>query len=325
MSYSKKKSGKKTSTKKPYKVRNWSGYTPDLKDRGRIHIWMDAATLASWYFSGTRKRGGRIKYSDMAIELCLTIRILFHLPLRQTQGFMESIVELMGLDLAIPDYTRLSRRAKKLALKIKRFSEKAVADEDTYIIIDSTGMKVQGEGEWLHTKHGTKQRKSWRKLHLGVNQHGEIEAETLTDQHAGDPSQVSDLLDQVDTPIDIAIADGAYDTGPVYESFQAHHPEHPTQVIIPPRKTALYSEDSLFEQRNQHITYIDKRGRDTWDYASKYSRQARVENTFSRIKTIFGGKLHSRDPDCQNTEARILCNILNKMTSLGMPDSHRVA
>lgn len=324
MSYSKIKSGTKPSKKIKYRVRNWKEYNQALKNRGRILVWFDEDVATQWCYQGKRSRGGQFTYSNAAIELCLTFRVLFHLALRQTQGFMEDIMDLLEIELPVPDYTRLSRRGKTIDLKIKRYTDKTDMKEDTYLIIDSTGLKIYGAGEWLSEKHGVKPRRAWRKLHIGVNRNGEVLAEALTDHHTDDPSQIPHLLAQVEDKICKAIADGAYDSRPVYEAFQSKQPEQLIKITIPPRKTAKLSLDPLFIQRNNHIVFIEKHGRDKWDYASEYTQQSRSENTFFRYKTIIGNKLRARLIENQKAESTLACNILNKMVTIGMPDSYKV-
>jgi len=306
-----------------YRLRNWPEYNNALKTRGSILMWVDPN--CDWIFSGKRKPGGKIIYSDLAIEMYLQVCKVYHLALRQGEGFMGDIMKLLRLDLPIPDYTVISKRAKKLDIKLKRFSQEAAnsRNKTTYMIIDSTGLKIYGEGEWANVKHGTKYRRDWRKLHISVNKDGDIQAVTLTDRHTSDASQVPILQDQVCEKVDVAITDGAYDDKAIYASFLERNPS--TRIIIPPRKTAILSEDSILEQRNKHIHYVRKYGRDSWEENSGYSQQARAENTMFRYKTILGGKLSARIFESQQNEVVLGCSILNKMASFGMPKSYKVA
>lgn len=310
-----------------YRVKNWSEYNLSLKKRGSIIVWVDPQSNLEWYYTGTRQAGGKMIYSDEAIRVNLTVRSVYHQPMRQTQGMVEDIVKLIGMDVSVPDYTVVSKRAKKLDLTVERFSTKDAANERSnetvYMIIDSTGLKIYGEGEWASVKHKTKIRRSWRKLHISVDRNGEIQATTLTDHRTNDASQVRDLQAQVSDPIDRVIADGAYDTQSVYQLFLSNDPT--SRLIIPPRENAVLSDDTVLKQRNNHLTYIQKNGRRQWEESSGYTQQARVENTMFRYKTIIGGKLRSRTFDRQQNEAVLCCSILNKMTSLGMPVSFKVA
>tara|TARA_B100001964_G_C14163714_1_gene568025 strand:- start:172 stop:1152 length:981 start_codon:yes stop_codon:yes gene_type:complete len=309
-----------------YKLRNWPEYNNALKQRGSIIVWIDPECNTDWYYSGARTPGGKVVYSDLAIEVILRIRQIYHQPLRQTQGMMEDIARLLKLDVQIPDYSVVSRRAKKLNLSIQRFTGNNVesgSNETTYMIIDSTGLKIYGEGEWSSAKHNSKPRKSWRKLHISVGKKGDVQAVILTDRHTDDSSQVPVMQDQMDQPVVKAIADGAYDTRGAYESLLKDNPN--IKIVIPPRDSAVSAGDNVFDQRNKHISYIHNYGREQWEKRTEYIQQARAENTMYRYKTIIGGKLRSRHFDSQKNEAVLSCSILNKMASFGMPDSYKIA
>ena len=189
-------------------------------------------------------------------------------------------------------------------------------------MIDSTGLKVVGAGEWLHEKHGGKPRRSWRKLHLAVDlDSGEILASELTDD--GDASLVGPLLDQIASPISAVFADGAYDGEPIYRSVAAHTPD--AAVIIPPRSTAVPSDtaETAPTQRDRHIEMIEERGRLGWQRAVNYGKRSLAEVAMSRHKKVIGRGLHARTLPTQKTE--VACKVINIMTGLGMPDSCRVA
>jgi hypothetical protein len=254
----------------------------------------------------------------------LRVRQIFHIALRQSEGFITDIMTILNLDLPVPNYSVVSRRAKTLDIKLKRYSKKDKSEpkRTTYMIIDSTGLKVYGEGEWANVKHGTKIRRDWRKLHVSVNEKGGIQAVELTDRHTDDASQVDNLHKKSGEKVDVTIADGAYDTTEVYASFISDNKD--TLIIIPPRKSAVLSDKSVLFQRNKHIEYIKNNGRDEWEERSGYSKQSRSENTMFRYKTTFGDKLHARLFESQKNEAILSCSILNKMSSLGMPESYKV-
>ncbi len=312
--------------KTKYKITNWSEYNHGLKKRGRLFLYFDEDIQNQWVFKGKRKPGGKQAYSDIAIELCLTIKKLYHLPLRQTQGFLEDIVTKLALPIHIPDYTRLSRRGRTLKLNIKRPSkENQPFAEDTHIIIDSTGLKMFGESEWQWAKHKKRLIRSWMKLHIAVNKQGEIAAVALTDNHTDDPSQVSNLLDQIDNPIIKVIADGAYDRFEVYGAILEKAADRPIKIVIPPRRNAMPSLLTDLKQRDEHIEYRMTHGEQNWEFEKGYTQQSRVENTMGRFKQIHGGKLVSRHAENQKTEVIIGCNILNKMTAMGMPMSSRIS
>jgi len=318
------KTPKKTHLKRSkYRVRNWPEYNKGLKQRGRILIWVDPR--CDWLYQGVRKPGGKIIYSDLAIEMFLRVRQLFHIPLRQSEGFITDIMTMLNLDLPVPNYTVVSRRSMTLEFELKRYSkkDKSKFEGPTYMIIDSTGLKVYGEGEWANVKHGTKIRRDWRKLHVSVNEKGDIQAVELTDRQTDDASQVDNLHKKSGEKVDVAIADGAYDTTDVYSTFIAANKD--AVIIIPPRKSAVLSDDSVLFQRNKHIEFIQNNGRDEWEKRSGYTMQSRSENTMFRYKTTFGDKLHARLFESQKNEAILSCSILNKMASLGMPKSYKVA
>jgi hypothetical protein len=225
--------------KTKYRVRNWSAYDEALRKRGDVTVWFDEDAIEAWTPPRNGQRGGQRRYSNLAIATALTLRVVFHLPFRQTEGFLNSILRLMGLDLAAPDHTTLSRRNKDVDVpRLARNHEGPILP-----IVDSTGLKVLGDGEWHHRKHKTKTRRIWRKLHIGVDGDGFIVASVLTDSGAGDAVQVPALLDQVDEKIECSTGDGGYDTRGVYDAIAGHQDE-PVKVVIPPRKGAARSKTS---------------------------------------------------------------------------------
>jgi hypothetical protein len=235
---------------------------------------------------------------------------------------LGSIMDLLGLELSVPDHTTFSRRSVDLdvATALKK------ADGPVHVVIDSTGLKVFGSGEWLHEKHGGKPRRSWRKLHLAVDPDtGEILASELTTTDDGDASLVGPLLEQIDRPISAVFADGAYDGEPVYRSVAGHTPD--AAVIIPPRSTAVPSDTAETDptQRDRHIQQIKERGRLGWQRAVNYGKRSLAEVAMFRYKKLIGRGLHARSLPTQKTEATVACKVINIMTSLGMPVSRRVA
>ena len=194
------------------------------------------------------------------------------------------------------------------------------------VVIDSTGLKVFGAGEWQREKHGGKGRRTWRKLHLAVDPDtGEILASELTTTEDGDASQVGPLLDQISGPIASVTADGAYDGEPVYRIIAERDPA--AAVIIPPRSTAVPSNTAATAptQRDRHLQMIHERGRLGWQKAVNYGRRSLGEVAMMRYKTVIGRSLHARTLPTQKTEAAIGCKVINIMTHLGMPVSQRIA
>lgn len=212
--------------KMKFKVTNWPEYEAGLRQHGSLTFWMTPAALDRWRSSRRKVRGGQQRYSDLAIETMLTLGCIFSLRLHQIEGFMRSVLDLMGVSLPVADHTTLSRRARewKPAAKTQPAS---IPSGPLHVLIDSTGLKVYGTGQWLEDKHGARSRRSWRKLHLAVNANaGDIVAETLTDQNADDPSQVAPLLRQIGEEIAQFTADGAYDGRSTYHAVLAHSDLH---------------------------------------------------------------------------------------------------
>jgi transposase len=231
---------------------------------------------------------------------------------------LRSIADVLAVDIAIPDHTTLSRRGGGLRILPTRIDR----DEPLHLLVDSTGLKIYGEGEWLDQKHGVRSRRRWRKLHLGVDADThEIVASELTPDDAGDVSELPELLDQIDADAASLTADGAYDGQAAYDAVAERHPE--ASVIIPPRTRSIPSEATT-TQRDRHIEAIGKHGRIGWQSRSGYSRRSLVETAVYRYKTIIGRRLHARILRNQRTEAKIGCNALNRMTWLGMPATVRV-
>jgi IS5 family transposase len=191
--------------------------------------------MAGWNAPRRTTPGGQAWYSDLAIELVLMLRLVFHLALRQAEGFAGSALRLLGQELRVPDHTTLSRRSRGFAGR----RPKAVPHGPMHLVIDSTGLKLFGRGEWDAEKHG-RARRSWRKLHLAVDADtGEIVACVLTDSGADDAGQVPALLGQIEGEIASVTADGAYDGEPVYQAVAGHQPDPPPDVVIPPRSSAV--------------------------------------------------------------------------------------
>ena len=300
-----------------YRVQNWPEYEKSLRDRGDITFWVSSAAVETWLSTANGKRGAQEVYSNLAIETALTLRLLFKLPLRQTEGFLKSILKLMDLDLPCPDHTTLSRRNQSLDIS-NRFV--APSSGPICFIVDSSGLKVCGQGEWHAKKHGKKQNRKWKKLHIAVNEQGMVLANKLTDGHHQDPDQVSDLLKQWHHEIGTFIADGIYDRADISQAVLAHSSK--ADIIIPPRRNAVNSGQN--SQRDHHIAHIQEKGRFAWRRDSGYYQQSRVENTFGRYKRTIGTGLHAKRNDSQEVEIEIGCSILNRLRQIGHPDSYLV-
>ena len=315
--------------RKNYNKRDWKTYEQGLRDRGSLTIWFSEDAIAAWHPSSSikRKRGGQVQYSDMAIETSQTLRIIYNKGLRQTEGFMLSLVELMHLDITIPDHTTISRRSQTLIIT-KKNTIPPNAGEKMVVILDSTGLKVVGEKEWMNYKHGTKQRKVWRKLHLCMDTKGRILNSTLTFHTVSDPSQVDELLNKVNGPIDVFIGDGGYDSPAVYEALAKRQKENggnQIEVVIPPNTGFQAKKDTDPPQRLNNIRIIEDKGKVFWQRAKDYGRRAIAENTMHRYKAIIGNKLRSKNFKNQTIETQIAVQILNRMIDLGMPKSQKTA
>ena len=242
--------------KSRYRVQNWAQYEAGLRNRGDLTVWLSDAALSAWCAPASGRPGGQRTYSDLAIEAALTIRMVFHLPLRQTEGFLRSLAELLDLDLPIPGHTTLSRRLKKL--DNHRF-QRPVTAGPIHLLIDSTGLRV-------HVGHLRKppKRRVWRKLHWAVNADtGEVLAAELTNRRTADCARVPDLLNQIDHRVASLMADGAYDAGSVYEAARKKGDGHRVRVPIPPIQGAQPSSSRSPGQRerNRNIRSVRKLGR----------------------------------------------------------------
>ena len=311
--------------KQKHRVTNWAKYNESLRRRGDLTFWISEDALGLWTASRRTTRGGQPRYSDLAIELCLTLGMVFKQPLRQTQGLMRSITELLGINIAVPDFSTLSRRGCGLIFQTKQRTDSQAA---IHLTIDSTGLKIFGEGEWLEEKHKTKRkRRSWRKLHLGLDLvSGEIVCSDLTTDDIGDPTALPDLLDQIDGPVDLFLADRAYDGGPTCDVL-AERFGSKIEVKIPPPKNAALSPNAAQHPtvRDRHIVEIQAHGRMAWQKTSGYNQRSRIETLMGRWKAVIGPKLKARTFENQKTEAKIGARVLNRMTGLGRPSFERTA
>jgi IS5 family transposase len=204
-------------------VTSWAEYEAGLRRRGSLFLWIKPEARSGWVARQRKTRGGQPLYSDLAIETTLMLGMVFGLRLRQSEGLLSSGLDMMGLDLSVPDHTILSRQARTWKLSARSNDRQPVASGRIHVLVDSTGLKIYGAGQWLEEKYWTKSRHGWRKLHLAVDaDSGEILAHCLTDQEIGDASQLQPLLDQIDDEIEKFIADGAYDGTPTYDVVLRH-------------------------------------------------------------------------------------------------------
>ena len=306
-----------------YRVKNWSEYDKALVQRGSITFWMSDDFEKTWRHTGEKQRGSQFDYSDQAILVMLTIKEVFHLTNRGVEGFVRSIFRMMKINLPVPDHTTLSKRGKDLKVNLPK-----KANQKLNIVMDSTGLKIYGEGEWKVRQHGVSKRRTWRKLHIGADpEDGEIQAVILTENSISDDAAVEVLLEQIEQEIGEFAADGAYDKRKVYDCLNAHSPD--VKILIPPRKNARIWKHGNTKaerlKRDENLRSIRKQGHKEWKKNSGYHVRSLVETTMFRLKTIFGDELSARLLETQTTQALVRCAALNKMTHLGMPQSFKVA
>jgi len=301
-----------------YKTRNWPSYNTALKQRGSLSIWFDPEM--TWTPPPTGKRGRQQEFSDAAIQTCLTLKVLFGLPLRQTTGFVESLLRLVGLDWAVPDFSTLCRRQKTLNVSLSYRG----ATGPLNLLIDSTGIKSEGEGEWNARKHGCPKRRIWRKIHIGIDEEMlEVRAVEVTTSNVGDAPMLPELLNQIppDQNIGSVTADGAYDTRKCHDAIAARN----AHAVIPPRKNAKPWKPTSAGAvtRNEAVRASRYLGKALWRRWSGYHRRSRVETKMNCIK-LLGQSLMSRDFDRQVAEIQVRIAVLNRYTALGIPVTEAV-
>ena len=304
--------------KRTYRTTNWSAYNAALKARGSLTLWLDPQM--TWAGRSTGRRGRRPGFSDEAIQCCLTFKGMFGLSLRQTVGFVESLFCLAGLDWAVPDYSTLSRRQGQLTVVIpaRAFASGLV------LLVDSTGVKVSGEGEWKTRQYGATYRRRWLKVHLGVDaQTLEIRAIGVTNNSLGDASILPEFLDQLpgEERLVSVCADGAYDTRNCHEAIA----QKSAQAMIPPRNNARLWKEGTPGALTRHplvhcVRTLRAKG---WKRLSGYHRRSRIEAKMRCFK-LLGERLSARDFDRQVAEVHLRAVILNRFTHLGTPLSVRL-
>lgn len=323
----KQKTGGKKKGKKQYKVRNWKEYNQALVDRGKILFWITEEAMKKWQEEQkTGKRGKPKQFSNTAIQTALTLTQVFHLPLRATEGFLASILAKIAPDLKSPDHSTISIRGKTLPIKIR---VRPITREPLHIVADSTGVKVYGEGEWKVRQHGWSKRRTWKKLHIGVDEKtGDILLGEVTVNDTADCEMLKPLLNQLpqEQPVHQVSLDGAYDKRVCYAALKEHRVTH---ITIPPQHNAkIWRHGNTRAEmlaRDENLRRIREIGRKQWKVESNYHRRSLSETAMFRIKTIFGEKVSARTFENQRTQLLIRCWALNRMTTLGMPDSYVVA
>lgn len=283
--------------KRQYRIRNWSDYNTALVQRGSLTLWLEKDVQQHWYNEDhTGKRGRRRIFSEQAIACILRLRDVFHLPLRATEGLLRSLVLLLGLDVMIPCYSTLSRRQKGLSVDL----DAPVSAEPLHLVVDGTGLKVFGDGEWKVRQHGASKRRVWRKVHLAVDKDtGYIQAAATTASSVSDGQMLPSLLEQVEQSISQVSADGGYDSRGCYDAIS----KRGAKAVIPPRHGARIWQHGNSRQerlaRDENLRRIRKVGMSKWKRESGYHWRSLVETAMFRLKTIFGGALRGRSDETQ--------------------------
>ncbi len=310
----------KKKTKRTYRPRNWSQYNKALVQRGSLTVWVSEEVLSAWHNTArTGKRGKPADYTDTAILCMATLEEVYGLALRATEGLTRSIIKLLGVELSVPCYTTLCRRRRSLEVALPRRKK----SEPLHMVVDSTGIKVYGEGEWKVRQHGWSRRRTWRKLHLGVDEaSGEFVAAVVSTNSFKDSQILPDLLEQVEDEISQVTADGAYDSRNCYDAIR--HRE--ARACIPPQKRAkIWQHGNTKAERHirdENLREIRRKGRAAWKRESNYHRRSLAETAVFRVKMIFGERVSARSFDGQTAQLLVRCAALNRMTHLGMPASY---
>lgn len=309
--------------KKSYRVRNWGEYNKALKQRGSITFWVNEKTVSNWNAEKEKKRGRPKIYSDIAIEVCAMIRILYKLPYRQCEEFVGDLMKMMGFQLIrIPSYTQLCRRQKSLNIKLRHSVN---TTEGIHVVVDATGLKIFGEGEWKVRQHGYTKHRMWRKLHVGIDvKTKQFVMAELSDNHVGENKKLKTLLNQYEGLIDRVGGDKGYDSYDCHEQIGECGAKSAVllQNKAKERKPLCDGEKPLV--RDDIVRRMNEIGRDEWKKEVQYHKRSLVENAFFRFKTLFGGKLKSILIENQKVEAMLCCNIINRFTQLGMPISYAI-
>ena len=303
-----------------YRTTNWPEYNAALRRRGSLLVWLDRET--DWLASPSGRPGRPETFSDAAIHFCLAIKVLFGLALRQPVGLVASLLRMAGLeDWPVPDFSTLCRRQKTVSIQIP-FRR---AGGDLNLLVDSTGVKMRGDGEWQVRRHGPGRRRQWRKVHLAMDTAtGDIRGVEFTFSQRGDSPVLPDLLAQIpaDQPIGTVTADGAYDTRTCYAAIA----ERGGTAVIPIRKNGCrWKEDGpAARARNENLQTTRHFGRAFWKRLTRYQTRSRIEAQMRRLKA-FGERIASKDPDRQAAEIHTRIALMNRLEALGRAEITRVA
>jgi hypothetical protein len=314
--------------KRQYRISNWSDYNAALVARGSLTLWVDQQAVKSWLEPAPTGQPGRpFTYSDMAMQCMALLSCIYRLPLRSTQGLLHSILQLMGLNLPAPHYSTLCRRRQKMEVTLPVLPKA----QELHLVVDSTGLKLFGEGEWKVRQHGWSRHRTWLRLHIGVDQAtGEVQTARLTTRRHIDKEVLPSLLEQVPVPIAQVSGDSGYDYVSCYQVIE----KIGARATLCPRRNARVRGTSQLPQRDANLLRIQqlqgrKRkdpnwGRKQWKQESGYHRRSLVETCIMRLKTLFGDRLSARHKRAQMNQALLRCHALNRMTHLGTPQSYPI-
>ena len=303
-----------------YRTTNWSEYNASLRRRGSLLVWLDREM--EWLAPANHRPGRPQTFSDAAIQFCLSIKVLFGLALRQTIGLVTSLLKMAGLeDWPVPDFSTLCRRQKSVTIQIPFRRSDGLLN----LLVDSTGVKMRGDGEWQVRKHGPSRRRQWRKVHLAMDAAtGDIRAVEFTSSREGDSPVLPGLLAQIppDQPIATVTADGAYDTRKCHSAIV----ERGGTAIIPIRRNGrAWKEDCpAARARNETLRATQRFGRALWKRLTGYHARSRIEAQMRRLKS-FGERIASRDPDRQAAEIHTRIALMNRFSALGRAEILRAA
>jgi IS5 family transposase len=311
---------KQKKTKRTYRLRNWKQYNAALVQRGSLTLWVSEDVLVAWNNTArTGRRGKPATYTDTVILCMASVQELYHLPLRATEGLLRSVIKLLGVALAVPDHSTLCRRRQVLEVSLPRRPK----DQPLHLVVDSTGVKVYGEGEWKVRQHGYTKRRTWRKLHLGADEAtSEIVAAVVSTNNFTDGQVLPDLLEQVAEELKQVSGDGGYDKRNCYDAIGARG----ARAAIPPQKNAKIWQHGNTKRerlaRDENVRGCRQQGRREWKRESGYHRRSLAETQMFRLKTIFSERVSARSFAGQATQLLVRCAVLNQMTHLGMPESY---
>lgn len=309
-------------TKRAYRLRNWKHYNAALVQRGSLTFWVSQDVLEAWRNTQKTGKPGRPRtYSDTAVLCMATLKEVYHLSLRATKGLRGSMLQLLNLDLPVLHYSQLSRRCALLEVSLPRRQK----PEPLHLVVDSTGVKIFGEGEWKVRQQGYTKHRTWRKLHLGADAAtGEIVAAVVTTNNVADSQVLEDLLEQVEQELEQVSGAGAYDRRSCYAAIK----QRQAKAAIPPqRKAKIWQHGNSRQERlarDENLRRIRQVGRKEWKREVGYHRRSLAETQMFRVKVIFGERVSARQFAGQATQMLVRCAALNRMTHLGMPDSYAV-